>query len=153
MLLYKSIYVYMYMCIDICWQLPFFFPFFFYPVFSFLDYFFLLTLFLVDHHAMSEVCHHLTNGEKWDDLTRVLTDLTFVELKSQCEQAYGLLSDYNAATKDDMKYEGKDKVSAFRDFFKRYFFFLFSSFFFFLLFLFSIYNYICHFIIISLSFF
>lgn len=84
---------------------------------------------LVDTHAMGEVCHHLTLGEKWEDLTRILTDLTFVELKSQCDQAYGLLSDYNAATKDDLKYEGKDKVSAFRDFFKRYIYIFFFFFF------------------------
>lgn len=72
-----------------------------------------------DVRAIRELPYHLTKAEKWDQLTAVLTDLSFIELKVSHDLLYDLIEDYNVATGDGVpNYDGKKTVREFKDFVK-----------------------------------
>jgi len=50
---------------------------------------------LVNRRALSEVAHHLAAACRWGDLSGLLTDLIFVELRCKVGQVHELLRDYD----------------------------------------------------------
>jgi len=71
-----------------------------------------------DKHSVSELPYHLVCAERWNDLEKVLCDLNFIELKAMHGMILGLVSDYQAATAEGLKYDGLAKVSDFSQFVK-----------------------------------
>eukprot|EP01126_Amoeba_proteus_P031980 TRINITY_DN3126_c0_g1_i6.p1 TRINITY_DN3126_c0_g1~~TRINITY_DN3126_c0_g1_i6.p1 ORF type:complete len:1516 (+),score=323.93 TRINITY_DN3126_c0_g1_i6:167-4549(+) len=68
--------------------------------------------------AVSELPHHLVAAEKWTEVGLVLCDLGFIELKAMHGLTYGLLADYNEATRPGLKYAKLTQVREFGDFVK-----------------------------------